>query len=53
VAFDWQPSYLEEIPDFAPSPRDEFAFFSPAFPIEAANESTAPAELSKVDKCSS
>src|SRR2546423_809974 len=26
--FRWQPGYLVETPDFAPSPRDELAFFS-------------------------
>jgi len=28
-----QSSYLMEIPDFAPSPRDEFAFFSVGWSI--------------------
>jgi hypothetical protein len=48
----WRPSYLVEIPDFAPSPRDEFAFFSVGLSESSPNLSTDSVRRVKLDKCS-
>ena len=49
----WRPSYLVEIPDFAPSPRDEFAFFSVGLSVRAHSVRIDQAPRTRLDKCSS